>query len=219
MNKYKRCKRGRDKETVPAPDFPKIGKFVYFSPTRHGKTEKVINISNYYKISDENYNYVLYIGDELLKNCLKVERLKSYFARNIFGIGRNSLKNIPFIERIKLILKVNPINLNEKKFLYLFFDNLHNLPEYSDTLIDLLNGKNVNEYIFSLVENELHDLEKLIDIKNNRYRVGMGIHDTNSIKIWLNELQRMIPYIHKIFLIFKLLIPLMQTKQDMKQEK
>ena len=74
-----------------------------------------------------------------------------------------------------------------------------------------------NEYIFSLVENELHDLEKLIDIKNNRYRVGMGIHDTNSIKIWLNELQRMIPYIHKIFLIFKLLIPLMQTKQDMER--
>ena len=161
MNKYKRCKRCRDKKTMPAPDFPKIGKFVYFSPPRHGKTEKVINISNYYKISDENYNYVLYIGDELLKNCLKVERLKSYFARNIFGIGRNSLKNIPFIERIKLILKVNPINLS--------------------------------------------------------YRVGMGIHDTNSIKIWLNELQRMIPYIHKIFLIFKLLIPLMQTKQDMER--
>ena len=179
MNKYKRCKRGRDKKTMPAPDFPKMGEFVYFSPPRHGK------------------NYVLYIGEELLKNCLKIERLKSYFARNIFGIGRNSLKNIPFIERIKLILKVNPINLNEKKFLYLFFDNLHNLPEYSDTLIDLLNGKNVNEYIFSLVENELHDLEKLIDIKNNRYRVGMGIHDTNSIKIWLNELQRMIPYIQK----------------------
>lgn len=102
MNKYKRCKRCRDKKTMPAPDFPKIGKFVYFSPTRHGKTEKVINISNYYKISDENYNYVLYIGDELLK-------------------------------------------------------------------------------------------------------------------IWLNELQRMIPYIHKIFLIFKLLIPLMQTKQDMER--
>ena len=178
MNKYKRCKRGRDKETVPAPE--PTQHVVYFSSGRHGK------------------NYVLYIGEELLKNCLKIERLKSYFARNIFGIGRNSLKNIPFIERIKLILKVNPINLNEKKFLYLFFDNLHNLPEYSDTLIDLLNGKNVNEYIFSLVENELHDLEKLIDIKNNRYRVGMGIHDTNSIKIWLNELHRMIPYIQKI---------------------
>ena len=199
MNKYKRCKRCRDKKTMPAPE--PTQHVVYFSPGRHGK------------------NYVLYIGEELLKNCLKIERLKSYFARNIFGIGRNSLKNIPFIERIKLILKVNPINLNEKKFLYLFFDNLHNLPEYSDTLIDLLNGKNVNEYIFSLVENELHDLEKLIDIKNNRYRVGMGIHDTNSIKIWLNELQRMIPYIHKIFLIFKLLIPLMQAKQDMEQEK
>ena len=25
MNKYKRCKRGRDKKTMPAPDFPKIG--------------------------------------------------------------------------------------------------------------------------------------------------------------------------------------------------
>ncbi|WP_149554559.1 hypothetical protein [Treponema pectinovorum] len=219
MNKYKRCKRGRDKKTMPAPDFPKINNFVYFSPTRHGKTEKVINISNYYKISDENYNYVLYLGNELLKNCLKVERIKSSFARNIFGSGRNSLKHIPFIERIKLILKANPIDLDEKNLFYLFFDNLHNLPEYIDTLIDFLNGKNVNKYIFSLVENELHDLEKLIDIKNNRYRVGMGIHDTNSIKLWLNELQRMIPYIHKIFLIFKLLIPLMQTQQDMEQEK
>lgn len=179
----------------------------------------MLNISNYYKISDENYNYVLYLGNELLKNCLKIERLKSYFARNIFGIGRNSLKNIPFIERIKLILKVNPINLNEKKFLHLFFDNLHNLPEFIDTLIDLLNGKDVNEYIFSLVANELPALEKLIDIENNRYRVEMGIHDTNSIKIWLNELQRMIPHIQKIFQIFKLLIPIMQTQQDMEQEK
>ena len=218
MNKYKRCKRGRDKKTMPAPDFPKINNFVYFSPTRHGKTEKVINISNYYKISDENYNYVLYLGNELLKNCLKVEGIKSYFARNIFGSGRNSLKHIPFIERIKLILKANPIDLDEKNLFYLFFDNLHNLPEYIDTLIDFLNGKNVNKYIFSLVENELHDLEKLIDIKNNRYRVGMGIHDTNSIKLWLNELKRMIPYIHKIFLIFKLLIPLMQNSKNMKDD-
>ena len=39
MNKYKRCKRGRDKKTMPVPDFPKIGKFVYFSP-RHGKAKK-----------------------------------------------------------------------------------------------------------------------------------------------------------------------------------
>mgnify|MGYP000980796374 CR=1 FL=1 len=29
--------------------------------------------------------------------------------------------------------------------LSVFFDNLHNLPEYSDTLIDLLNGKNLTD--------------------------------------------------------------------------
>ena len=66
MNKYKQCKRGRDKKTVPAPDFPKIGNFVYFSPPRHGKAKK----GSWITLSEWSYDENKKI---LIPVCVKTE--------------------------------------------------------------------------------------------------------------------------------------------------
>lgn len=141
--------------------------------------------------------------NELIEKSLKIERLKSYFARNIFGEARNDMKEYSF--KMKMKYKYKRFSWNERKFLFVFFDNLHNIPEYTEKMLYLVNKKDENKFFFNLFLQEMTNLYGLIDIPQGYSRFNWGIHDTGKINIWIHELQKLQELIRdSVKIIFKL---------------
>ncbi len=122
-------------------------------------------------------NFILLLNF-ILKRCIIIERLKSYFVRNLFRATSRS--------------KLFKISENEQKFLFYFFDCLHNIPEYIDKLLNLINGKQEDYFIFTIFERELTNLYGLLRL-NPEY--NFEIQENLQIKIWIHDLQPLVEYV------------------------
>ena len=124
--------------------------------------------------SEIDNNFILLLN-YILKRCIIIEKLKSYYVRNLFRASRSEL-----------------IAENEQKFLFYFFDCLHNIPEYIDKLFNLINGKQEDYFIFTIFERELTNLYNLLRL-NPEY--NFGIHESLQIKIWIHDLQTLADHV------------------------
>lgn len=118
-----------------------------------------------WKNKNEKNKNELEILNFILKRCIFIERHKSYFVRNLFVVCRYELLDISkmsFIKRRRYLKKHLFISLNEQKFLFYFFDYLHNIPEYIDKLLNLINKKNEDKSFFVTFESELTELYGLL---------------------------------------------------------
>lgn len=89
---------------------------------------------------------------------------------------------------------------SESMFLYLVFDNLHNILELIKDLLKCEDCAYINVLPFSLVLNCFKDLYKLINEEN--YRKILGINESNNVPIWISllcNIKRKIPAIQKLF--------------------
>lgn len=133
---------------------------------------------------------------ELLEHLINIEQTKTVFARNLFPCPCQDYK--------KLFKKYYGNKLvfsdSESIFLYLVFDNLHNIPELIKVLVKCENFADINVLSFSLVLNCLKNLYKLINDEN--YRKTLGINESNNVAIWISllcNIKREILAIQKLF--------------------
>lgn len=119
---------------------------------------------------------------ELFEHLINIEQIKTVFVRNLFP--RPCLdykKNFKKCYGNKLVFSDS-----ESMFLYLLFDNLHNIPELNKDLLKCEDFADINVLSFSLVLNCLKDLYKLINDEN--YRKTLGINESNNVAIWISLL-------------------------------
>lgn len=129
---------------------------------------------------------------ELLEHLINIEQIKTVFARNLFPRPCQDYKKY---YGNKLVFSDS-----ESRFLYLVFDNLHNIPELIKVLVKCENFADINVLLFSLVLNCFKDLYKLINEEN--YRKILGINESNNVSIWISllcNIKREIPAIQKLF--------------------
>lgn len=129
---------------------------------------------------------------ELLEHLINIEQIKTVFARNLFPRPCQDYKKY---YGNKLVFSDS-----ESMFLYLVFDNLHNIPELIKVLVKCENFTDINVLLFSLVLNCFKDLYKLINEEN--YRKILGINESNNVSIWISllcNIKREIPAIQKLF--------------------
>lgn len=129
---------------------------------------------------------------ELLEHLINIEQIKTVFARNLFPRPCQDYKKF---YGNKLVFSDS-----ESMFLYLVFDNLHNIPELIKVLVKCENFTDINVLPFSLVLNCFKDLYKLINEEN--YRKILGINESNNVSIWISllcNIKREIPAIQKLF--------------------
>lgn len=133
---------------------------------------------------------------ELLEHLINIEQIKTVFARNLFPrLYQDYKKHFKKYYGNKLVF-----SNSESMFLYLVFDNLHNIPELIKVLVKCENFADINEFPFSLVLNCLKNLYKLINEEN--YRKTLGINESNNVSIWISllfNIKREIPAIQKLF--------------------
>ena len=129
---------------------------------------------------------------ELLEHLINIEQIKTVFARNLFPRPCQDYKKY---YGNKLVFSDS-----ESRFLYLVFDNLHNIPELIKVLVKCENFADINVLLFSLVLNCFKDLYKLINDENDRKT--LGINESNNVAIWISllcNIKREIPAIQKLF--------------------
>lgn len=129
---------------------------------------------------------------ELLEHLINIEQIKTVFARNLFPRPCQDYKKY---YGNKLVF-----SNSESMFLYLVFDNLHNIPELIKVLVKCENFADINVFPFSLVLNCFKDLYKLISEEN--YRKILGINESNNVSIWISllcNIKRDISAIQKLF--------------------
>lgn len=133
---------------------------------------------------------------ELLEHLINIEQIKTVFARNLFPRPcQDYKKHFEKHYGNKLVFSDS-----ESMFLYLVFDNLHNIPELIKVLVKCENFTDINVLLFSLVLNCFKDLYKLINEEN--YRKILGINESNNVSIWISllcNIKREIPAIQKLF--------------------
>ena len=133
---------------------------------------------------------------ELLEHLINIEQIKTVFERNLFPRPCQDYKK-HFKKQYgnKLVFSDS-----ESMFLYLVFDNLHNISELIKDLLKCEDCADINVLSFSLVLNCLKDLYKLINDEN--YRKTLGINESNNVAIWISllcNIKREIPAIQKFF--------------------
>lgn len=136
------------------------------------------------------------IKAELLEHLINIEQIKIVFARNLFPRPcQDYKKHFKKHYGNKLVFSDS-----ESMFLYLVFDNQHNIPELIKDLLKCEDCADINVLSFSLVLNCLKDLYKLINDEN--YRITLGINESNNVAIWISflcNIKREILAIQKLF--------------------
>ena len=164
---------------------------------------KSLNTENENKPELEEYSHVQFLLGELKTLCIKIERHKAYFCRNLFGGGRNNNLNL-FTRFLPKNLK---FNRDEEKYLWLLFDSLHNIPEYIQKIDLILERKAADKPFFELFIFEINCFHNLIVNENGTFKriFGYEIFLTNEIKRWRHELQAVEPFAKKVFeILFEL---------------
>lgn len=110
----------------------------------------------------------------LLDILINIIRFKDYFLRNVF---RSNLKHM---------------KRNEMNYLLLFTDAAHNLPEFAEKLLNIINEKETDISSFTFYINDLELLRKLAS--DLEYLYKCNIKYNNIILGWMAELKRMKQY-------------------------